>query len=84
MGCTKSSQKSELENNKENEIIYNEPNHNNPNLLKKQLTKNFILESLNNQITTENQTNKNELPLEEEKKLLNNIEGSVYLNRVGI
>ena len=41
MGCTKSSQKSELENNKENEIIYNEPNHNNPNLLKKQLTKIF-------------------------------------------
>ena len=49
MGCSKCSQKKELENSKNNEIIYNEPEHNKPNLLKRELSKNFILESINTQ-----------------------------------
>jgi hypothetical protein len=73
MGCTKCSQKKELENSRNNEIIYNEPEHNKPNLLKRELTKNFILESLNSQIMQENQHDK-EIPLEEQKKLIEIIE----------
>ena len=69
MGCSKCSQKKELENSKNNEIIYNEPEHNKPNLLKRELSKNFILESINTQLTQENKYNK-EIPLEEQKKLV--------------
>lgn len=69
MGCTKCSIKSIFEFNKETEIIYSEPNHRNPNVLKKVQT-NFILETLNTQMNQETQQNKNELPVEEEQKLV--------------
>ena len=48
MGCAKCNQSKEFENNKENEIVYNQI------YSQQQLTKpnkNFILETFNNQIT---------------------------------
>ena len=74
MGCTKCSQKKVLENNKETEIVYNEPNHNKPILLNRQSTKNFILESLSTQMILDTQQSKFNLPIEEEKKLAELIE----------
>ena len=73
MGCTKCSQNKDEDNSKEQEIVYSEPDHHKPNSLKRELTKNFILESLNTQMVTE-QTNKNEIPIEEEKKLVEMVE----------
>ena len=69
MGCTKSSQKELLENNKETEIVY-EPNQHKPNYLRKQITKNGITGSLISKIVSESQTSKNELPLVEKEKLV--------------
>ena len=43
MGCTKSSQKQEIEDDKQAEIVYNESLHHNPNILTKESNKIFFL-----------------------------------------
>ena len=73
MGCTRASQKKQIENNIQTEIIYNEPEHHKPNILKKELTKNINLESNNNQFITEQlNDNKNEISLKR-KEILNEL-----------
>ena len=81
MGCTKCSQK---KSDKEEEIIYNESKHHKPYLLNRESTKNFILESLSTQLMKVNTIkNKNNLPLEEEKKLVEMVESiKIYKNKM--
>ena len=75
MGCSKCGQKKLLENSKEAEIVYNDLNHSKANSLKRELTKNFIVETLITQNISKNQSNKNiHLSLEHKEKLTEMIE----------
>ena len=72
MGCTKSSQKQEIEDDKQAEIVYNESLHHNPNILTKESNKIFFFESINLQNMTEASKNnncRNEISLEQKKRL---------------
>ena len=65
MGCAKCNHKKDIEN--KNEFIYNDSQ----NKIKKEVTKNFIIEELNNQGNQETEPNNNkiEIPVEEKQKL---------------
>ena len=65
MGCAKCTQKKETTEVK-NEVVYNETEQ----PLNKIQTTNFILEELNSQVNQETQPNKNEIPMEEQQKLV--------------